>query len=147
MSKSCLFSFNFQIYFQSSVSFEYFLSLKDLLWFRYRSLIKGGWCHDEVVLYAVCVACCDTCLTVYYVLSLAFFLECACVPTVATTSFPGSSLLWRKEPGRSWSQGGAVEESVCCVWKIATLCVKEYEQQKNLLLHLKEHEKISRLAV
>jgi hypothetical protein len=22
-----------------------------------------------------------------------------------------------------WSQGGVVEESVCCVWKIATLCV------------------------
>jgi hypothetical protein len=22
-----------------------------------------------------------------------------------------------------WSQGGVVEEPVCCVWKIATLCV------------------------
>ena len=56
------------------MSFEYFLWLKDLLWFRYRSLN---------VVYVVYVACCDSCL-VYYALSLAFFLEWACVPTVAT---------------------------------------------------------------
>ncbi len=38
MSKSCLLSFSFQIYFESSVSFEYLLWLKDLMWFLYRSL-------------------------------------------------------------------------------------------------------------
>ena len=37
----------------------------------------------DVVLHAVCVACCDSCV-VNYVLSIAFFLEWACVPTVAT---------------------------------------------------------------
>jgi hypothetical protein len=39
----------------------------------------------DVVLYVVSVACCDSFL-VYYVLSLVFFLEWACVPspTVAT---------------------------------------------------------------
>ncbi len=38
MSKSCLLSFSFQIYFESSVSFEYLLWLKDLMWLLYRSL-------------------------------------------------------------------------------------------------------------
>ena len=31
------------------------------------SLCKSGWCHADVMLYAVCVACCDSCL-VHYVL-------------------------------------------------------------------------------
>ncbi len=38
MSKSCLLSFSFQIYFESSVSFDYLLWLKDLMWFLYHSL-------------------------------------------------------------------------------------------------------------
>ena len=38
MSESCLLSFSFQIYFKSSVSFEYLLWLKDLMWFLYRSI-------------------------------------------------------------------------------------------------------------
>ncbi len=38
MSKSCLLFFSFQIYFESSVSFEYLLWLKDLMWFLHRSL-------------------------------------------------------------------------------------------------------------
>ncbi len=41
MSKSCLLSFSFQIYFESSVSFEYLLWLKDLMWFLYRSFQCG----------------------------------------------------------------------------------------------------------
>ncbi len=38
MSKSCLLSSSFQLYFERSVSFEYLLWLKDLMWFLYRSL-------------------------------------------------------------------------------------------------------------
>ena len=52
-----------------------------------------------------------------------------------STSFPGSLLLGSKDPGRSWSReppdfGGKLDltsgrgsRGVCCVWKIATLCV------------------------
>ena len=36
--KSCFFSCNVQICFESSVSFEYFLFLNDFAWFLYRSL-------------------------------------------------------------------------------------------------------------
>ena len=58
------------------------------------------------------------------------------ISSLEPTSFPGSSLLWRKDPGRGWSRvtqilrgklklshGAVVEESVCCVWKIEILCV------------------------
>ena len=51
------------------------------------------------------------------------------------TSFPGSSLLWRRDPGRSWSRGSqildaklklylgrVVEECAYRAWKIRT-CV------------------------
>ena len=75
MSKSCLLSFSFQIYFESSVSFEYLLWLKDLMLFK--SLFKCACCHAYVVFCAVCVACSD-CGLVNYVFSHAFFLERAC---------------------------------------------------------------------
>ena len=52
------------------------------------------------------------------------------------TSFPGSSLFLRKDPGRGWSRvtqilrgklklisGRGSRGAVCCVWKIAILCV------------------------
>ena len=38
MVKSVLFCFRCQMCFESSVSFEYFLCVKDLIWFLYRSL-------------------------------------------------------------------------------------------------------------
>jgi hypothetical protein len=43
------------------------------------------WCRCALSVYpvCVCVCCCDSCL-VYYILSLAFSLVWACVPTVAT---------------------------------------------------------------
>ena len=57
-------------------------------------------------------------------------------PSLAT-SFPGSSLFLRKDPGRGWSRvtqilrgklklisGRGSRGAVCCVWKIAILCVK-----------------------
>ncbi len=47
MSKSCLLSFSFQIYFESSVSFEYLLWLKDLMWFLYRSLNELHKCFEQ----------------------------------------------------------------------------------------------------
>ena len=75
MSKSCLLSFSFQIYFESSVSLEYLLWLKDLMWFLY--LFKCACCHAYVVFCAICVACSD-CGLVNYVFSHAFFLERAC---------------------------------------------------------------------
>ncbi len=60
MSKSCLLSFSFQIYFESSVSFEYFLWLKDLKWFLYRSLnvlaVMSMKCFMLFVLLVVTVA-------------------------------------------------------------------------------------------
>lgn len=55
MSKSFFF-LNFQMYFESYVSFEYFLWSKDLVWFRYRSL-KVVAVMPMSVLYAACVAC------------------------------------------------------------------------------------------
>jgi hypothetical protein len=51
--------------------------MKDLMGFRYRSFTVLAACHANLVLHAVCVACCNSCL-VYYVLGHAFFLEWAC---------------------------------------------------------------------
>ena len=64
MSKSCLLSFSFQIYFESSVSFEYLLWLKDLMWFLYRSLNVLA-VMPIVVFCAICVACRDCGLVNY----------------------------------------------------------------------------------
>ena len=55
-----------------------------------------------VVLYAVCVACCYSCL-VYYALSLALFLEWACVPTVTTFC---AFVLWQVFPNHACIMSG-----------------------------------------
>ncbi len=73
ISKSCLFSFNLQIYFDSSVSFEYLLWLKDLMWFLYRSLNVLALMLMKC--YAICVVCSD-CGLVNYALSHAFCNLC-----------------------------------------------------------------------
>ena len=77
MSKSCLLSFSFQIYFERSVSFEYLLWLKDLMWFLYRSLNVLAVMSMYCFVLRICVACSD-CGLVKYVFSHAFFLERAC---------------------------------------------------------------------
>jgi hypothetical protein len=71
---------------------------------------------------------------------LEFFVEAMAyrknlIATFGPTSFPGSSLFLRKDPGRGWSRvtqilgklklfsGRGSRGAVCCVWKIAILCV------------------------
>ena len=95
MSKSCLFSFSFLIYFESSVSFEYLLWLKGLMWFLYRSLnvlaVMPMYCF-----YAICVVCRD-CGLVNYLLSHAFLLKRACF-LVPTSSWVCDLALWLAFP-------------------------------------------------
>ena len=78
MVKSVLFCFRCQMCFESSVSFEYFLCVKDLIW-----IFKCAWSHAYVVLSVVCVACADGCL-VYNIFVHALILQWTCflVPTV-----------------------------------------------------------------
>ncbi len=82
MSKSCLLSFSVQIYFESSVSFEYLFVVE-----RFNvvsiSLFKCACCHAYVVFCTICVACSD-CGLVNYVFSHAFFLERACFLVTAS---------------------------------------------------------------
>ncbi len=70
-------SFSFKINFESSLSFQYLLWLKDSIWFLYISLFKCACCHAYVVFYAICVVCSD-CGPVNYLVNHAFFPERAC---------------------------------------------------------------------
>ena len=89
MVKSVLFCFRCQMSFESSVSFEYFLCVKDLIWPMYRSLIvfKN---HAYLVLY--CRLCClcwwlpyiqYICSSTYSVMDM---LPCSCTVTVVCTN-------------------------------------------------------------
>ncbi len=55
MSKSCLLSFSFQIYFESSVSLEYLLWLKDLMWFYIALYMCSLSCLCSVFCYLCCL--------------------------------------------------------------------------------------------